>query len=63
MMNEQERIEWLEERSQKLMELEDMIINMQSNINDNKRITNIDDIKMEIFKLWYFNEYNKKYDD
>ena len=60
-MNEKEHLEWLEEREKKLEELEKMIYSMQSEINNNEKINNKDDIKMEIFKLWYFNNFNKKY--
>ena len=60
-MNEKEHLEWLEEREKKLECLESMIYIMQSEINNNEKITDKDDIKMEIFKLWYFNKYNKKY--
>lgn len=60
-MNEKEHLEWLEEREKKLEYLESIIYTMQSEINNNEKITDKDDIKMEIFKLWYFNKYNKKY--
>ena len=60
-MNEKEHLEWLEEREKKLECLESMIYIMQSEINNNEKITDKNDIKMEIFKLWYFNKYNKKY--
>lgn len=60
-MNNKDKIKWLEEREQKLEELESIINEIQSNVNDNKKISNTDDIKMEIFKLWYFNRFNKKY--
>lgn len=62
-MNEKEHLEWLEEREKKLEDLERMIYSMQSEINDNDKINDKDDIKMEIFKLWYFNHFNKKYED
>lgn len=60
-MNEKEHLEWLEEREKKLEYLESMIYKMQSQINDSEKITDKDDIKMEIFKLWYFNRFNKNY--
>lgn len=56
-----EHLQWLEEREQKLEQLESLICKMQSEINDNEKITNKNDIKMEIFKLWYFNRYGKEY--
>lgn len=60
-MNEKEHLEWLEEREQKLEYLESMIYTMQSEINDKEKINDKNDIKMEIFKLWYFNRFDKKY--
>lgn len=62
-MTEKEHLEWLEEREKKLEDLERMINSMQSEINNDEKIKDKDDIKMEIFKLWYFNCYNKKYED
>ena len=62
-MNEKEHLEWLEEREKKLEEIERMIYSMQNKINDEEKINGKDDIKMEIFKLWYFNHFNKKYRD
>lgn len=61
-MNEKEHLEWLEEREKKLEQLESMIYKMQSEINNDEKITDKEDIKMEIFRLWYFNRYDKKYD-
>ncbi len=62
-MTEKEHLEWLEEREEKLEDLERMINSMQREINNDEKINDKDDIKMEIFKLWYFNRYNKKYED
>ena len=53
---------WLEEREKHLEELETMIHNMQRQINDDEVITDINDIKMEIFKVWYYNHFDKKYE-
>lgn len=54
-MIEEVDVKWLEERNEKLMKLEGMINDLQHSINDMEKITDINDIKMEIFKLWYFN--------
>ena len=61
-MTEQEHLEWLEEREQKLEKLEMLIAKMQSEINNDEKIDDKNDIKMEIFKLWYFNRYGKDYE-
>lgn len=61
-MNEQEHLEWLEERELKLEKLEGMIRRMQQEINNQERIDDKDDIKMEIFKLWYFEHFGKDYE-
>jgi len=61
-MNNEEHLQWLEEREQKLEQLESMINKMQSEINNDGKITDKEDIKMEIFRLWYFNRYDKKYE-
>ena len=45
----------------KQSKLNQLIEELQKNINDDKLITNINDIKMEIFKLWYFNRFGKEY--
>ena len=57
-------IQWLEERSEKLRKLESMILNLQCNANDRPEEVrlNHDDLKMEVFRLWYFVTYGKKYD-
>lgn len=60
-MKEKEHLKWLEEREQKLEQLEKIINNMQYDINDDQSIQNKIDIKMEIFKLWYFNRFEKFY--
>lgn len=61
-MNEKEHLEWLEKREKKLEQLESMIYKMQSEINNDEKITDKEDIKMEIFRLWYFNRFDKKYE-
>ena len=58
----EETIKWLEERELKLRELENMINKLQYEINDSDEKLNHDDTTMEIFKLWYFNTYEKHYD-
>ena len=62
-MNEKEYLDYLESRSEKLMQLELMINSLQYNVNDKKdnEITK-NEIEMEVFKLWYFNKYNKNYE-
>ena len=58
-----EKLNWLEDNTIKLAELESMINNLQYEVNDKDGIKlNQDEIKMEIFKLWYFVKFNKKYD-
>ena len=56
--------EYLEERNKKLTELEMMINSLQMNANDKPEESrlNHDDLKMEVFKLWYFVKFGKKYD-
>lgn len=61
-MSNEERLQWLEDREKKLEKIEEMIYKMQHEINDNEKITDKNDIKMEIFRLWYFNRFEKKYD-
>ena len=63
-MKEKEYIEFLEERSEKLKKLESMILDLQMNANDRPEEVrlNHEDLKMEVFKLWYFVTYGKKYD-
>ena len=59
---DEETIKWLEERNNKLMELESMIRQLQYNANDkDEDRLDKDDMKMEIFKLWYFQNFNKKW--
>ena len=59
---DEETIKWLEERSNKLMELESMIRQLQYNANDkDEDRLDKDDMKMEIFKLWYFQNFSKKW--
>lgn len=59
---DEETIKWLEERSNKLMELESMIRQLQYNANDKEEDRlDKDDMKMEIFKLWYFQNFGRKY--
>lgn len=59
-----EYVLWLEERSEKLRQLESMILNLQYSANDKPKEDrlNHDELKMEVFKLWYFITYGKKYD-
>ena len=59
---DEEIVLWLRDRERKLEKLEDMIQTIQNQINDEEKITDISDIKMEIFKLWYFKDYNKEYE-
>lgn len=60
-MIEENNIKWLEDREEKLRKLESLINKMQYKINDNEEITDINDIKMEIFKLWYYNNTEIEY--
>ena len=60
-MIEKNNIKWLEDREEKLKKLESLINKMQYKINDNEEITDINDIKMEIFKLWYYNNTEIEY--
>lgn len=64
MKYDEETIKWLEERSEKLRQLESMILDLQCNANDRPEEVRLshDDLKMEIFRLWYFVTYGKKYD-
>lgn len=64
MKYDEETIKWLEERSEKLRQLESMILDLQCNANDRPEEVRLshDDLKMEIFRLWYFVTYVKKYD-
>lgn len=59
-----EHIKWLEERGEKLRQLESMILDLQYNANDRPEEVRLshDDLKMEVFRLWYFVTYGKKYD-
>lgn len=64
MTTNKEYILWLEERSKKLRQLESMILDLQYNANDRPEEVRLshDDLKMEVFRLWYFVTYGKKYD-
>ena len=64
MNTSKEYILWLEERSEKLRQLESMIFDLQYNANDKPKEDklNQDELKMEVFRLWYFITYGKKYD-
>ena len=64
MKYDEEIIKWLEERSEKLRQLELMILDLQCNANDRPEEVRLshDDLKMEVFRLWYFVTYGKKYD-
>ena len=61
---EKEYLKYLEERSERLSELEKMICRLQANANDRpeKDRLNHDELKMEVFRLWYFTAFGKKYD-
>lgn len=63
-MEDKECINYLKERNEKLIQLESMIVNLQKNANDvpEKERLSYTNLKMEVFKLWYFINYNKKYD-
>lgn len=60
-MLEEENIKWLQEREIKLEKLESLINKLQLQVNDNQTIDDKDDIKMEIFKLWYYNNTEIEY--
>lgn len=61
-MDKKEYLEYLESRNEKLMQLELMINSLQYNANDKKDNTlTLDNLKMEVFKIWYYNKYNKEY--
>ena len=64
MTTNKEYVLWLEERSEKLRQLELMILDLQCNANDRPEEDRLshDDLKMEVFRLWYFVTYGKKYD-
>lgn len=64
MTTNKEYVLWLEERSVKLRQLESMILDLQCNANDRPEEVRLshDDLKMEVFRLWYFVTYGKKYD-
>ena len=64
MTTNKEYVLWLEERSEKLRQLESMILDLQWNANDRPEEVRLshDDLKMEVFRLWYFVTYGKKYD-
>ena len=64
MTTNKEYVLWLEERSEKLRQLESMILDLQYNANDRPEEVRLshDDLKMEVFRLWYFVTYGKKYD-
>ena len=61
---EKEYLEYLKERNEKLIQLERMITSLQMNANDKPEGSrlNHEDLKMEVFKLWYFVTFGKKYD-
>ena len=64
MTTNKEYVLWLEERSEKLRQLESMILDLQYNANDRPEEDRLshDDLKMEVCRLWYFVIYGKKYD-
>lgn len=61
---EKEYLKYLEERNERLSKLERMITDLQANANDRPEDVrlNHDELKMEVFRLWYFVTYGKKYD-
>ena len=61
---EKEYLEYLEGRSERLSELERMICSLQMNANDRPEEVrlNHDELKMEVYRLWYFIKFGKKYD-
>lgn len=63
-MDNKKDINFLEERSEKLRKLESMIIDLQMNANDRPEEVRLShaDLKMEVFRLWYFVTYGKEYD-
>lgn len=64
MTKDKEYVLWLEERSEKLRQLESMILDLQLNANDRPEEVRLshDDLKMEVFRLRYFVTYGKKYE-
>lgn len=63
-MEDKEYIDYLEERNEKLRKLESMILDLQCNANDRPEEVRLShaDLKMEVFRLWYFVTYGKEYD-
>ena len=61
---EKEYLDYLEERNERLSELERMICLLQMNANDRPEEVrlNHDELKMEVYRLWYFVTFGKKYD-
>lgn len=61
---EKEYLDYLEERSERLAKLEGMICSLQMNANDRPEEVrlNHDELKMEVYRLWYFITFGKKYD-
>ena len=55
------KLEWLEEREEKLYEIEKMIEELQFLYNNDFNESKLDDMRMKIFELWYFERYDKKY--
>ena len=63
-MEDKEYLEYLEKCYKKLVELEHMISELQYNANDkeNNKL-DLNDLKMEVFKLWYYQKFNKKWEE
>lgn len=63
-MEDKEYLKFLEERNEKLLVIESMISKLQYNANDkDTNRLDLNDLKMEVFKLWYFQKFNKKWED
>ena len=61
---EKEYLDYLEERNERLAKLERMICSLQANANDRPEEVrlNHDELKMEVYRLWYFVTFGKEYD-
>lgn len=58
-----EHLEFLEKQQERLFKIEGKILDLQMNANDRPEEArlNHEDLKMEVFKLWYFATFNKEY--
>ena len=55
--------EYLEKRNEKLLAIESMISKLQYEANDKEdNKLDLNDLKMEVFKLWYYSKFNKKWE-